>query len=101
MMVKTICIDLDNYANDIKIFMGLVMKIKMRCEKFGIVTQSKKTKHGWHIKVKLNKQVSFKRSIEIRHYCNDDNRRIVYDILRFWNGARLIDTCFDKKRTRK
>lgn len=99
--IKTICIDLDNYAKTQKLFDEFVLKTSIRCQKFGIITQSLKTKHGHHIKIKLIRQVSFKRSIEIRHYCHDDNRRIVFDVLRFWNGARMIDTCFDKKVTKK
>ena len=57
----------------------------------------KKTKRGIHIKLILTKPVSFWRSIEIRSHLHDDPQRIVYDILRYRAGAKMIDVLFDKK----
>lgn len=98
--INSVCIDLDCYTTAKK-FKGLISKSEKRCKTFGQITHSKKTKHGWHIKVKLNKPVSFWRSIEIRYYCLDDTRRLFFDIMRYRSGSKIIDVCFDVKKTYK
>ena len=95
--IKNFCIDLDFYGKDYKKFLKAVKFYELRCIEFGHVTSSKKTRKGWHIKVKLNRKVSFWRSIEIRYYCGDDLRRMFYDIMRYRTGGDMLDTCFDHK----
>ncbi len=95
--IKQICIDLDRYTTKKK-FKKIVSFSEERCLKFGDIIHSKPTKHGHHIKIKLTRQVSFWRSIEIRYYCCDDIKRMFYDIMRYRKGGKMIDTCFDIKK---
>jgi len=94
--IKHICIDLDNYTTEKK-FRGIIRMSKTRCETFGKIIKSHKTKRGYHIKIELTRKVSFWRSIEIRYYCMDDINRMFYDIMRYRLGAKIIDVCFDQK----
>lgn len=94
--IRFICIDLDRYGSK-KQFEKLVSKSEERCRKFGIITHSKPTKNGHHIKIRLKKKVRFWRSIEIREYCLDDLRRMYFDIMRHRLGADIVDVCFDRK----
>lgn len=94
--IKQICIDLDNYTTMEK-FLKVIDRAIKRCKQFGQIISSKKTKHGWHIKVKLKRAVGFWRSIEIRYYCKDDIKRMFYDIMRHRAGGTIIDVCFDLK----
>lgn len=98
--IKQVCIDLDNYTTKKK-FSYIVKKSELRCAEFGIIIHSEPTKHGHHIKIYLKKSVSFWRSIEIRYYCMDDIKRMFYDIMRYRTGAKIIDVCFDLKKTFK
>ena len=98
--IRYVCIDLDNYTTDAK-FRRVIAMSERRSKTFGSIMHSKKTKHGWHIKIRLDRIVGFWRSIEIRYYCMDDPARMFYDIMRHRSGGTMIDTCFDQKKTVK
>ena len=81
MKIKTIGIDLDNYTTEEK-FIDFVNKVKRRSVDFGTIVHERKTRGGYHLKIRLFRQVGFWRSIEIRYYLKDDMRRMFYDIMR-------------------
>ena len=69
-----------------------------RMESLGEIIESKKTRHGWHWKVRLFKPIrSMKHYFEMRYWLGDDNQRIVKDIFKYWHGYKKIDILFDKK----
>lgn len=90
-MFKVVGIDIDSH--------DLIRNKKyiIRMKDLGNIIMSRRTKHGYHYRVKLFKSVGFHRSIEIRHYLGDDSRRLINDVMRYWSGSRSIDLLFDRK----
>ena len=97
MAIRQVCIDLDNYTTPGR-FKKIISMAEDRSKIFGEIVHSKATRRGWHIKIRLKRQCSFWRSIEIRYYCMDDPARMFYDIMRHRSGGSMIDTCFDQKK---
>ena len=60
-------------------------------------SRKEKSRKGFHYHLLLYRTVSFKRSIELRHFLFDDPLRIVKDVIKFWNGAKEFDLLFTKK----
>jgi len=56
------------------------------------------TRNGIHLKIYLPRKITFWRCIELRSLLHDDPKRIVFDILRYRSGAKMIDVLWDSKR---
>jgi len=71
--------------------------LNLKIEKIISSFRIEKTKHGFHIHVKLWKAITFERSIELRLFIGDDPLRMVKDIVKIWAGAKEFDLLFTKK----
>lgn len=89
--VKTIGIDID--SKDPELVWGYFVKM----QRIGRVVISQKSKHGYHFRIKLFEGVGWKISMELRMFCGDDPRRILFDILKKWHGFHMVDILFDQK----
>lgn len=71
-----------------------------KSREYGNITV-KETKHGYHILISLDKEITYNQSFWIRFIIGDDRNRLLFDLLRFINGNKRIDVLWDKKIRRK
>ena len=95
--ISIIGIDIDFYTRSKKKQKQYLANLRERIFPFGVIIHDKPSQHGHHFKVKLNRKVSFWRSIEIRYYLQDDIKRLFYDIMRYRAGSKMYDILYDKK----
>ncbi len=97
--ITTVGIDIDFYTEKPRIRNAYLKEVRARCTKFGtiILDVESPSGRGRHLKVRLNRQVGFWRSIEIRYYCKDDVKRMFFDIMRHRSGGTINDVLFDRK----
>lgn len=102
--IKDIGIDIDRTTPNPKVWLDFRKTVEKRINKINYVwgsyiCESYKTRSGGH---HYRLQFGFRlptllESWEMRHFCYDDNNRLVMDILRNLSGAELTDTLFDMK----
>ena len=75
----------------------ILAKSSKRAREYGKIL-IKESKNGYHIRVKLDKKMNVKQTFWLRLFCMDDERRLLYDLLRFVNGSNHIDILWDDKQ---
>ena len=91
MKVDSFGIDLDTKDPDI------LAKSSKRAREYGKIL-IKESKNGYHIRVKLKEELPVIQTFWLRLFCMDDERRLLYDLLRFVSGSDHIDILWDNKQ---
>ena len=65
---------------------------------YGQVLWCRESGRGFHLRVKLNRPVSYLESFVVRHRLGDDSERILFDLSRYCSGHHhAIDVLFGAK----
>lgn len=106
--VHSVGIDIDRITPNPQVWASFKKSVEQRIKRLcyawgGYISESYKTKSGGHhYRISFGFRIpTLLESFEMRHYCYDDNNRLVMDILRNLSGAELTDTLFDKKVRKK